>query len=206
MSWDQQYRDGQGRYFPNEELVRFLGRTYGPMLQEKGSGLTAIEIGSGVGGNVWALAKWGFFVYGFEMSSEAIKLGVEHAKQNCFEHSKDYRQYIAPAPIHLPAKCANLVIDVQTMQHLSEEDARKMYKEIYRVLAVGGILFEIHWIGGKAAESIFPAHPELCKFDDEYPLAYSVMECGLSINRYEVMSRTYGNQLAQWAVIEAKKQ
>ena len=64
MTWDQQYRDGQGRYFPNEELVRFLGRTYGPMPDQKGSGLTAVEIGSGVGGNAWALAKWGFFTYG----------------------------------------------------------------------------------------------------------------------------------------------
>jgi hypothetical protein len=26
IDWDQQYREGQGRYYPNEELVRFLGR------------------------------------------------------------------------------------------------------------------------------------------------------------------------------------
>lgn len=207
-NWDQQYRDGQGRYWPNEELVRFLGRTYGPMTQQKGLGLTAIEIGSGVGGNVWALAKWRFFTYGLELSSEAIRLAKEHAKKNGFEHLKDYRHYIAPAPIPLPAKCANVVIDVQTIQHLSEDDAKKMYGEIHRVLVPGGVFFQVHWCGSpEAARLIFPDHPELAAGKESSNVAtYSSMQQqGFTINYWEMVQKTYNYSLGEWYVMEARK-
>lgn len=207
-NWDQQYRDGQGRYWPNEELVRFLGRTYGPMTQEKGSGLTAVEMGSGVGGNVWALAKWGFFTYGLELSSEAIRLGVAHAKRNGFEHLKDYRHYIAPSVIQLPAKCANVVIDVQTIQHLPEGDARQMYCEIHRVLVPGGVFFQVHWCGSpEAARHIFPAHPELAagKESSNVETYSSMRQQGFSIMYWELVQKTYGDHLAEWYVMEARK-
>jgi SAM-dependent methyltransferase len=205
-TWDDQYKAGQGRFWPAEELVRFLGRTYGPVTQRKGSGLTAVEIGSGVGGNVWALAEWGFFTYGLELSAEAIRLGIEHARQHGFENLKEYRQYKAPAPIHLPAKCANLVVDVQTLQHLSKDEHKAMYQEAYRILAHGGKLFSIHWVGQESsAKAIFPSHPELCIWGDVPEICHLIEANGFSIPYREVVAKTYGVWLARWLVIEAVK-
>lgn len=208
-NWDDQYKQGQGRYFPNEELVRFLGRHYGPMPQKKGSGLTAIEIGSGVGGNVWALSQWGFFTYGLELSAEAIRIGVQHAKLNGFEHDKAYRQYKAPGTVHLPAKSANLVIDVQTLQHVTDEEHLDMYAEVHRLLVHGGRFFSVHWCGSvEAAEKIFPAHPEL-KHQKQalFDVPVMLMNQEFRIEYCETVEKTYANSKdpARWLVIEAVK-
>lgn len=204
--WDEQYKAGQGRYFPAEELVRFLGRTYGPVTQKKATGLTAVEIGSGVGGNVLALAQWGFFTYGLELSAEAIRLGVDYAEKNGFMHYKDYRQYIAPGQIHLPSKCANLVLDVQTFQHFNEQDHEVMYKEVYRLLATGGRFFEIHWCGRKEdGLAIFPGHPELGEWVEGLDIQVMIEQSGLHVKYCEEIAKTYGKWNARWCVIEAVK-
>jgi len=205
MTWDRQYQNGQGRFWPHEELVRFLGRTYGPMPDEKAKGQMALEIGCGVGGNVWAMAKWGFFVYGFDLSGEAIELARRRAAEEAIYRTVQYAQYQAPAPLRLPPGSVNLCVDVQTMQHVSDDDQEAIYRELHRVLVPGGFLFSVHWVGGQVAETVFPAHPELCRFDSEYPLAWSINESGFAIESYEILSKTYGNELAQWAVIAARK-
>ena len=204
--WDDQYKAGQGRYFPAEELVRFLGRTYGPVTQQRGSGLTAVEIGSGVGGNVRALAEWGFFTYGLELSHEAIKLATQYANEKGFADMKDYRQYVAPAPIHLPAKCANLVIDVQTIQHLSLTEHEQIYKEIHRLLCHGGRFFTMHWVGHElSARQIFPAHPELSQWQDVPAVVNLVEQAGMTVTYKEVVSKTYVMWIGRWLVLEAAK-
>jgi SAM-dependent methyltransferase len=209
QQWDDQYKNGQGRFWPNEELVRFLGRTYGPMPQKKASGLTAIEIGSGVGGNVWALSQWGFFTYGLELSAEAIKIGMEHAKRNGFEHYKEYRQYKAPGTVHLPAKSASLAVDVQTMQHLTDEEHLTMYAEVHRLLAHGGHFFSVHWCGSvEAAETIFPAHPELSQWKQAlFEVPVMLMNQDFRVSYCETVERTYAHAKdpARWLVVEAVK-
>lgn len=204
QNWDEQYKAGQGRYFPAEELVRFLGRTYGPVLKKGGDGLMAIDIGCGVGGNVIALADWGFFTMGLECSSEAMKLAREHVDRKGIGHKVNFSHYRAPAGIKYPANSANLVIDIQTIQHLNEDDHVKMYQEIYRVLSPGGRFFSIHW-GGNAEDRkvIFPDHPEL---DAKIIVTCCTLSrSGLSEYRHEYISKSYGDQYGVWAIIEAVK-
>lgn len=204
--WEDQYRSGQGRYFPAEELVRFLGRTYGPVTQKKATGLTAVEIGCGVGGNVLALAQWGFFTYGLELSAEAIRSGVDYAEKNGFSHYKDYRQYIAPGQIHLPSKCANLVLDIQTFQHFNREEHELMYHEVYRLLATSGRFFSIHWCGNKGdGLAIFPGHPELGEWIFGLDIENMITESGLKIQYLETVTKSYGKWSGKWIVIEAVK-
>lgn len=209
IQWDEQYKAGQGRFWPNEELVRYLGRTYGPMPMKKAAGLTALEIGSGVGGNVWALSQWWFFTYGLELSAEAIKIGLQHAKQNGFEHTKEYRQYKAPGPINLPARSVNLVIDIQTMQHLTDGEHLTMYAEVHRLLAHGGRFFSVHWCGSvEAAEKIFPAHPELTKWKQAvFEVPVMLMNQDFRVAYCETVERTYAHSKdpARWLVVEAVK-
>lgn len=205
QNWDEQYKAGQGRYFPAEELVRFLGRTYGPVTGLGGGGLTAIEIGCGVGGNIRALAEWGFFTYGLDISQESLKLARKYAEEKRFSDWVMYLSYHAPYGLNFPANSTNLVIDVQTIQHLNAEDHVRMYQEIYRVLAPGGKFFSIHWVGeGKDREEIFPAHPEL---DAELRSPYGILKNDSMLDPiyYEIVTKTYGRHLGKWAIIEAVK-
>lgn len=203
--WDQQYKDGQGRYWPAEELVRFLGRHYGPVIEQNGAGLTAVEIGCGVGGNVRALAEWGFFTHGLELSSEAIRLGDAYAKRCGFQYMAKYTQYKAPDTIKLPAKSAHVVIDVQTIQHLDVESHQAMYREVHRILSDHGRFFSVHWVGGASAEKIFPQHKELHQWDSISKVSQLIIKAGLEMLYMECISRSYGGDFGRWVVWEAVK-
>jgi SAM-dependent methyltransferase len=158
---------------------------------------------------VWALAQWGFFVYGLELSAEAIKIAGVHSKLNGFSLSKEYRQYKAPGPINLPAKSVNLIIDVQTMQHLTDEEHITMYAEAHRLLAHGGRFFQVHWCGSvEAAEKIFPAHSELVKWKQAaFDVPVMLMNQDFRIAYCETVERTYAHSKdsARWLVVEAVK-
>jgi SAM-dependent methyltransferase len=203
--WDQQYKDGHGRYWPAEELVRFLGRRYGHVIDQSGAGFTAVEIGCGVGGNIRALAEWGFFTHGLELSSEAIRLGKAYAKRCGFEAHVKYTQYKAPAPIKLPAKSAHVVIDVQTIQHLDVKSHEVMYREVRRILSDHGRFFSVHWVGGAVAGRIFPQHKELHQWDNILDIFEFVRKAGFNIPYKEVVSKTYDSNVGCWVVMEAAK-
>lgn len=208
-NWEEQYKQGHGRYFPSEELVRFLGRTYGSMPNRKAALLSALDIGSGVGGNTWALAQWGFFTYGLEVSTEAIKLANIHSRLNGFEHAKEFRQYKAPSSVNLPARSVSLAIDIQTIQHLTDEEHLAMYTEIRRLLGYGGRFFTVHWAGmEEAADKIFPAHPELKKWKQAvFEIPVMLMNLDFRIAYCETVEKTYAHSSkpARWLVIEAVK-
>lgn len=206
QNWDEQYKAGQGRYFPAEELVRFLGRTYGSVTGLGGWGLAAIEIGCGVGGNVRALAEWGFFTYGLDISQESLKLARKYAEEKRFSDWVLYMSYHAPYGFNFPSGSINLAVDVQTIQHLGVQDHEKMYQEIRRVLSPGGVFFSIHWVGSASdLPHIFPQHPELSLWQSSVTVRSLIEEAGLQVRYHEIISKTYKDNVGRWAVMEAVK-
>lgn len=206
MNWDEQYKAGHGRYFPAEEFVRFLGRTYGPVTELGGGGLTAIEIGCGVGGNVRALAEWGFFTYGLDISQESLKLARKYAEEKRFSDWAMYMSYHAPSSLNFPAGSINLAVDVQTIQHLNVADHQAMYREIYRVLHDQGVFFSVHWVGPEFdLLNIFPGHPELALWQSSYEIYGLIKAAGFRIQYHETVSKTYRDKEGRWAILEAVK-
>ena len=206
MNWDEQYKAGQGRYFPAEELVRFLGRTYGPVTEKRGDGLTAVEIGCGVGGNVRALAEWGFFTYGLDISQESLKLARKYAEEKRFSDWVMYMSYHAPDGLKFTARRINLAIDIQTIQHLGVADHQAMYRELRRVLNDSGVLFSIHWVGSVSdLPHIFPEHPELSLWQDSGVLRDLIEGEGFRVRYHELVSKTYKDKEGRWAIFEAVK-
>lgn len=207
MNWDEQYKAGQGRYFPAEELVRFLGRTYGPVTKYGGAGMTAVEIGCGVGGNVRALAEWGFFTYGLDISQESLKLARKYAKERGLEDCAVYSQYHAPDSFGFAPRSINLALDVQTIQHLNVADHQAMYQEVHRVLHDRGIFFSIHWVGDVSdLPHIFPEHPELSLWQDSVALRELIEAEGFRARYHELVSKTYKDKEGRWAIFEAVKE
>ena len=57
-SYEELGANAQRRY-PNEEFLRFVGRSIGSMSREEKETLTALEVGCGSGGNLWVFAEQG---------------------------------------------------------------------------------------------------------------------------------------------------
>lgn len=204
--WDEQYIARQGRYFPAEELVRFLGRTYGSVTDRKAGGLLAVDIGCGVGGNIIALADWGFSVIGLERSVEAIKLAREYVDGKGIGFAVNFHMYYAPEQTRLPCGSVDTIIDIQTIQHVGEVAHEVMYCEVNRMLKRGGKFFSIHWVGNpEDREAIFPAHPELSIWQSSTTIRTMIEEAGLEVTSLEIVSKTYKDKIGRWAIIEAVK-
>lgn len=207
-SWDEQYKEGHGRYFPNEELCRFLGKTYGSVTQQDNQNGTAVEIGCGLGGNLIALGMYNFVSYGLDQSLEALKAAGNYL--NCWHHS-EYQScklvpYSAPSSTRLPPNSVQLVIDIHTIQHLNEKDHELMYEEIRRILAPGAKFFSVHWRGTREEQQgVFPDHPELYCSDKRAPFVI-MQSVGLGINSLQTSVRTYSSSVVgTWVVTEAFK-
>jgi ubiquinone/menaquinone biosynthesis C-methylase UbiE len=65
--------DAQRRY-PNEELMRFMGRRFFPIQRENRKGMRILETGCGSGANLWPIAREGFNAYGIDLSAEGVTL------------------------------------------------------------------------------------------------------------------------------------
>lgn len=196
--WNQQYLDGQARYFPHEELVRFLGRTYGSCKTKPCAVFSAAEIGCGAGGNLTALMDWGFDTYGYDCSPKAVQLAEEHC------HAA-IDLYTAPQRLPHADASLDLVIDIQCIQHLTDAQHAIMYSEIARVLKPNGFFFSVHWKMGDQ-KKIFPAHPELTPTGMTF-LGQAMRDHGLTVTSHEEIERSYHSltSYAKWHVIEAMK-
>src|ERR1700746_446963 len=72
-SYESSGFEAQRRY-PNEELMRFMGRTLLSLPQQKRKEIRVLEAGCGSGGNLWGIAREGFDNYGIGLSAEGINL------------------------------------------------------------------------------------------------------------------------------------
>jgi len=206
--WDEQYAKGEGlRWWPEQSLVECLGRRY----PDGAYGKVALELGCGNGRNLWALLEADFTVVGIDASKpaldQAMRLLARRWSPYASVHLQTWRlEHVALPTLYPEAdSCFDLVVDIQTIQHLQWVDHPAVYSEVARVLKPGGILFTMHWARGHA-KYIYPAHPELGDIDaqDQRDL---MNRCGLVVQHTNLVSRTYSNAQYQatWAVIEAVK-
>src|SRR3990172_6472970 len=137
-TWDAIYAKHGGRHWPCEPLVSFVRRVYGPLPPEVRRGLRAVELGSGIGNNLWFLLDEGFQVAGIEPSTEARRLCVEYLM---LRQAGGYALESRPWPPW--RREFDLVVDVTTLQHLSERNHRAALEWIQNVLVPGHRLFSL---------------------------------------------------------------
>ena len=131
------------RHYPAEELCRFIGRTYG--IQPDGKRqeeIKILEVGCGLGGNLWMLAKEGFKTYGLDSSAEGLKL-CEQLLKNKWGVQADLK---VGDFFNLPYadRFFDAVVDVVSLQHLDIQGHAKALAQIARVLKPGGRFFSFH--------------------------------------------------------------
>lgn len=218
--WEQIHSTRTWGKYPNEELVRFVGRNFFALPREERKEIKILELGCGQGANLWLLAKEGFDTYGIDISPSAIKKAEKYLAEAYNIKAKmevgDIRK--------LPYKnnFLNLVIDCASMQHIPFTDHKVTYKEIYRVLKPSGMFWGFHIANGKDYGKL--KWMDYRTYDNlpEGPLANSGITCMLSDgdlkgllsnSGFEIMSlekqtRTYDNQrkeIAHWIVIARRK-
>lgn len=147
-AWEEAYasRPGAFRHYPNEELVRFLGRTVfrDTRLAER-SGIRVLEVGCGNGANLWAVAAEGCQAHGMDLSPT----GLELARATLDRRRVQASLAVADA-LRLPYRTGSFdaAYDVVTLQHLPFADLGRAYAEIHRVLRPGGRFFSCHMGAG----------------------------------------------------------
>ena len=129
---------GAQRRYPNEELMRFMGRNFFSLPRDGRKDVRILEVGCGSGANLWAIAREGFEAYGIDLSLEGINLCRRMMESwGCTATLK------AGNMVDLPHESGffDAVIDVFSSNCLSEQDFVRYLEGVVRVLKRGGKYF-----------------------------------------------------------------
>ena len=215
---------GAQRWYPNTELLSFLG-SYGFMGNPEGNrDKKVLEVGCGSGANLWMLAKEGFNTYGMDGSEEAVKLADKHLREKWNVEAKLSTGFFHELPYK--SEMFDIVVDVVSLQCLDLEMSRRALQEVARVLVVGGRFYSYRLSdrsamymnsGGQFVDSATVSDIA----QDHMPLAHNgtmsfwsanrVMEeygaCELCVESIERCTITYQNGLmeVEYLSITAKK-
>ncbi len=127
------------RLYPNEELLRFLGREFfsRPEAAPRHT-VRVLELGCGAGSNLWMIAREGFAAHGVDISTHALALG-----HRMLAHWGVAAALTAGSITHLPYPAAyfDVVVDVFSAYCLPEREFALCLDEVQRVLKPGGKFF-----------------------------------------------------------------
>jgi SAM-dependent methyltransferase len=126
------------RRYPNEELLRFVGRNYFHLPIEQRKSIRVLEVGCGSGANLWMLAKEGFEVHGVDLSSAGIGLCVQMlgswgAQGNLKVGDMTKLEY--------PDKYFDVIVDVFSSYCLDERCFSQFMNQVERLLKPAGKFF-----------------------------------------------------------------
>lgn len=126
------------RRYPNEELMRFLGREYSKFPADIKNTMRILEVGSGSGGNLWAIAHEGFETYGIELSAEGVTLC--HDMMALW--GKDAKLTVGDmCDLPYEENFFDAVVDVFSAYCLNEKMFARYLEGVGRVLKPGGKYF-----------------------------------------------------------------
>jgi SAM-dependent methyltransferase len=231
--WDQCYQDvGKIRWFPDDELIRFIARRYGincPIFAPRNrTYIKILELGCGNGPNLHFLTESGFTAIGLDASARALLLCEQFFTDKApVGESTGYGDHKLHQGdlLNLPHTWTNTfdgVVDVQSIQHTTYSDHPVAYEEVLRVLKPGGWFFSKHmnqdtWDyqngGGNFIDAytkdrveigIFPGYGTVCMppLTILRPMLTRFVNVGI-----EEVSRTYEDltRTASWFIVTAEK-
>jgi len=126
------------RLYPNEELCRFIGRTYNHHKLATKQQHKILEVGCGSAGNLFMLTEQGFDCTGLDISSEAIHLSKCHMESRRLQ-AKFIEASMTSIPT--PDNSYDLVVDVFSSNCLTLLEFKKYLHELTRVLTDSGKVF-----------------------------------------------------------------
>ena len=140
--WEQIHKSKSWGRYPNEELVRFIGRNFFKYSIPERKNIKILEIGCGQGANIWFLAKEGFDSYGIDISISAIEKANKYLNE--FHHTSANLEQGDAKNLQYSDNYFDAVIDVVALQHLTFTDHKIAYNEVKRVLKSNGLFWTMH--------------------------------------------------------------
>ena len=212
---DERYKTKEGlRWWPEGELVRFVGKTYGQTWGngQIDAGRLALDLGCGTGRNAWLLYEAGFQVYGNDDSAEGLRQASAYLA---------HRYPVITPAIYLERNDIlaqfqvedderyDLVVDCQTLQHFNDADHATAYDAIGRVLKVGGRFWTMHFRYGDAQEVYGGNYGELEAIGRQAFLdRLSTPETHLYLEAMETVTKSYLNgtkEISWWVASLVKR-
>ena len=215
---------GAQRWYPNTELLSFLGCHGFLGNPARNHDTKILELGCGSGANLWMLVKEGVDTYGMDGTEEAIKLAHKHLRDKWNVEAKISTGFFHQLPYE--NEMFDIVVDIVSLQHLDLEISRESLREVNRVLGKGGFFYSYRLSdrsamymnsGGKYLDSATVSEIK----EDNMPLAHNgmisfwsanrVMEeypaSGFSVESLERSTRTYHNGMmeVEYLSITARK-
>jgi len=134
--WDEHYSEGSRiMWWPGEPEVRFFGRLKRRIELQGKKGL---DVGFGVGRDLWLLYEIGIDPYRVEISEEAVKRAMEYSKKK-FPTAKiilyDGKKLL------FNDEFFDFVLSHGVLDHMFFDDTKLLIMEIHRVLKKNGYLF-----------------------------------------------------------------
>lgn len=219
MSWVDHNADPDGhRHWPNEELVRFVGRCKGDI------GRQVLEVGCGAGGNLRLLAEHARVV-GLDLDPDVLKAAYRNLsawldEEHLARTSLITADILREAPGDWPS-CFDGIVDSMVSQHFDWLTHFALYRKYRAWLRPGGWLFLYHLSdvyrcrrGTVQADcltvaglpDLFPTAGQFC-LAGGHLLAEALGQAGFAINERRSVSKGYpSGAIAEYSVIVAEAQ
>lgn len=127
------------RLYPNEELLRFLGREwFSKTTRAQRKSVKVLELGCGSCANLWMIAREGFDAHGIDITPSALRLG-RRMLANWGVGASLTQGSITALPY--PDASFDAVVDVFSAYSLCSSEFELCLDEVARVLKPGGLFF-----------------------------------------------------------------
>jgi ubiquinone/menaquinone biosynthesis C-methylase UbiE len=138
--WEKVFTSQSWGKYPSEELIRFVARNF--FHKPHRSEIQLLEVGCGPGANIWFFAREGFSFAGIDGSSSAIEQATTRLNMEIPDWQARGALHVGEIE-NLPFKNNQFdaVIDHECVYCNSYKSSMRIYKEMARVLKVGGKLF-----------------------------------------------------------------
>lgn len=199
------------RLYPNEELLRFMGRNFFKIPFNERKNIKILEAGCGSCSNLWMIGKENFAAYGIDLSAASIELGKQ-----MLDKWGSSAELTVGSMTEMPyeANYFDAVVDVFSSNCLAVADFENFLAHVSRVLKTGGKVFSYT---PSATSEAFTNYAPAEKIDDYtitgiyretapyhgnyYPFRFETPEHlttlyykhGLEITAMELITRTYNN-------------
>ena len=140
-AWNEEYKKPKlitKSEKPPRDFLKFLQWIKRNKHLDLYAGLTALDLGCGIGRNAYYLARvYGMNVYAWDFSHEAIETAKKYFSH---EHVR-YEERDISQPFPLDDESIDLMLDITSSNSLSEAERKRFIEESHRVLRRGGYLY-----------------------------------------------------------------
>lgn len=218
--WEDIFSTRPWGKYPAEEFIRFMAGNF--YRAEPRHAVRLLEVGFGIGANLWYAAREGFTVHGIEGAQAGCDRALARLDAEVpgwREHGAELRVGDMCEPLPYAGGFFDAVVDSDAVTCNSFAEATRIYAEMHRVARPGGLLYVRTPAAGSWGDGTGEPHGEGAWRCTEGPFA------GTGVVRFsreqdlpkllgpwrvlqlEQVSRTLGNRgrhVTEWVIVAAK--